>query len=46
MKYRDAGYEYMNGIILTSDIHIVSSCKADDSLINATYLITTSMDIN
>jgi len=36
----------MNGIILTSDIHIVSSCKADDSLINATYLITNSKDIN
>ena len=46
MKYRDAGYEYMNGIILTSDIYIVSSCAADDSLINATYLITTSIDIN
>jgi hypothetical protein len=41
MKKRDAGYEYMNGIILTGDIHIVKSCGADDSLINATYLITT-----
>ena len=46
MKYRDAGYEYMNGIILTSDIYIVSQCEADDGLINATYLITTSIDIN
>ena len=46
MKNRDAGYEYVNWIILTSDIHIVNSCKADDSLINATYLITTSTDIN
>jgi hypothetical protein len=46
MKCRDAGKEYMNPIILTSDIHIVSSCEADDSLINATYLITNSIDIN
>jgi hypothetical protein len=46
MKNRDTGNEYMKGIILTSDIHIVSSCEADDSLINDTYLITTSIDIN
>jgi len=36
----------MNGIILTSDIHIVSSCESYDSLINASYLNTTSIDIN
>ena len=36
----------MNGIILTSDIHIVSCCEADGSLKNATYFITTSIDIN
>jgi len=35
----------MNGIILTSDIHIVNSCEAHDSLINATYLITALIDI-
>jgi len=46
MKYRYAGYEYMNRIILAPDIHIVSSCGADNSLINATCLITTSLDIN
>jgi len=46
MKNKDAGYDYMNGIISTSDIHTVSSCEAEDSLVNATYLITTSIDIN
>jgi len=35
MKNKDAGYDYMNGIILTSDIHTVSSCEAEDSRINA-----------
>jgi len=46
MKNRDAVYGYVNRIILTSDIHTVRSCEADDSFINATYLITTSVDIN
>jgi len=46
MKIRNTRKEYMNGIILTSDIHIVSCCEADGSLKNATYFITTSIDIN
>jgi hypothetical protein len=35
----------MNGIILASNIQTIISCEADDSLINATYLIITSIDI-
>jgi len=46
MKNKDAGYDNMNGIISTNDIGTVSSCDAEDSLVNATYLITTSIDIN
>jgi hypothetical protein len=45
MKNSDAIYEYMKGIILYNGIHIVSLCEADDSLINATHLITASVDI-
>jgi hypothetical protein len=44
MKIRDAGFECMNGILLTSDIHI-AICEVHDSLKNATYLITALIDI-
>ena len=44
MKDRDAGYEYINGIIMDSDIQIGSSCEANDSFRNAAYLTTTSVD--
>jgi len=46
MKNKDAGYDYMYGIISTSDINTVSSFEADDIFIIATYLIATSVDIN
>jgi hypothetical protein len=45
MKNSDAGYEYTNGIILISYIHIVRLCEAHDSLIIATYLISALIDI-
>jgi hypothetical protein len=40
MKDRDAGCDYVKGITLAIDIQIVSLCEADDSLLNAAYLIT------
>jgi hypothetical protein len=45
LKYRDVEYGHVKVIILASNIQIIISYEADDSLTNATYLITTSIDI-